>query len=143
MKKEESFGVIPLSKQNGRWLVFLIQHAKGRYWGFPKGHGEEGETPQESAIRELKEETNLDLVHFIDTPPIVEEYWFQLKGERVHKRVVYFVAIVEGTISLQKEEIQDGAWVGFPETFDIATHPEAKTILNQVHQLILDHKIKG
>lgn len=141
MKHEESFGVIPLSKKNERWSVFLIQHKKGRYWGFPKGHAEPNETAQESAMRELREETNLQIVRFIDTPPISEEYSFLLRGKRVFKKVVYFVAEVEGTIVLQKEEIQDGAWVAFPEAFEKATHPEGKAILHQIHQLILHHVV--
>lgn len=132
MEWEASFGVIPLCRQEGKWSVFLIQHKKGRYWGFPKGHAEPNESQQESALRELKEETNLELVRFLQEEPIIEEYSFLLKGKRVYKRVLYFVAEVKGVVKLQKEEIQDGVWVPFPDALDTVTHPEGKAILAQV-----------
>ena len=72
MKYEESFGVVPVQKTENDWEVFLIQHIKGRYWGFPKGHAEAGETPIESAVRELKEETNLDPNNCLRMDPFVE-----------------------------------------------------------------------
>lgn len=131
MEWEESFGVIPLSEQNGQWSVFIIQHKKGRYWGFPKGHAEPNESKQESAFRELKEETNLEFVRFLQEEPIIEEYSFLLKGKRVFKRVHYFVAEVHGTVKLQKEEIQDGIWISIQDAMEKVTHPEGKAILAQ------------
>lgn len=132
MEKEESFGVIPLSKKSGEWKVFLIQHKKGRYWGFPKGHAESGETAQETAFRELKEETNLDVVRCLQEEPFVEQYQFSKKGSRVEKRVAYFVAEVDGKVKLQQEEIQGGIWVPFPEALTKVTHTEGRTILAQI-----------
>lgn len=132
MKYEESFGVIPLRKTHGIWEVFIIQHNKGHYWGFPKGHAEEDETPIESAFRELKEETNLDPVGCLRTDPFVEQYQFTLRSERVSKRVYYYMAEVTGTVSLQSLEIQDGIWVSIPEAIEKVTHAEGKAILSQV-----------
>ncbi len=132
MEQEESFGVIPLSKKSGEWKVFLIQHKKGRYWGFPKGHAESGETAQQTAFRELKEETNLDVVRCLQEEPFVEQYQFSKKGLRVEKRVTYFVAEVGGLVRLQEEEIQGGIWVPFPEALTKVTHTEGRAILQQV-----------
>ena len=56
LKKEKACGCIII--ENGQ--VLLIQQTEG-HWGFPKGHVEEGETELETAIREVKEETNLDV----------------------------------------------------------------------------------
>jgi 8-oxo-dGTP pyrophosphatase MutT (NUDIX family) len=136
MKREESFGVIPLSKARGRWEVFLIQHHRGGYWGFPKGHAEKGESPEQAAFRELKEETNLDFVRYLRDQPFTEQYQFTLDGKRVAKTVTYFVAEVEGTIELQKGEIQNGMWVPFPEAFHRVTHAEGKSILSQVEKIL-------
>lgn len=136
MEKEESFGVIPLSKLHGVWSVFLIQHTKGRYWGFPKGHAEPDETPQEAAFRELKEETNLDFVRYLQTEPLTEQYQFMKEGRRVAKKVSYFVAEVEGEVILQQEEIQNGIWVPFPEVYEKVTHVEGKAILAQVEKIL-------
>ncbi len=132
MKYEESFGVIPLRKQNGCWEVFIIQHNKGHYWGFPKGHAEEDETPIEAAYRELKEETNLDPVGAIRTDPFTEQYQFTLKGERISKRVSYFLTEVTGNVVLQNEEISKGIWLPVEEAIEKVTHSEGKSILSQV-----------
>ena len=113
VQKDESFGVIPLSSRKGRWEVFLIQHQRGRYWGFPKGHAEPGETPQEAAFRELKEETNLELVRYLQAEPLLEQYTFMAEGRRIFKQVHYFIAMVDGTVKLQEKEIQNGMWLPF------------------------------
>jgi 8-oxo-dGTP pyrophosphatase MutT (NUDIX family) len=136
VRKEESFGVIPLSKKDGRWEVFLIQHKGGRYWGFPKGRAEAGETPQEAAFRELKEETNLEATTLLQPEPLKEQYYFLMEGQKVFKQVFYFVALVVGEPILQAAEIQDGCWVPFSEAIDKVTHVEGKSILSQVATLL-------
>jgi 8-oxo-dGTP pyrophosphatase MutT (NUDIX family) len=136
MRREESFGIIPLSHKDGRWEVFLIQHRGGRYWGFPKGHAETDETPFQAASRELKEETNLDCVRLLWDKPLNEQYWFQIEGKRVFKKVTYFIAEVSGTVELQKAEINDGIWVPFPDAIEKVTHAEGKAILAEVVKLL-------
>ncbi len=136
MRYEESFGVVPLRKHDKNWEVFLIQHTKGLYWGFPKGHKEFEETPQQAAFRELKEETNLDCVRCLQDAPLKESYQFIAKGEKVSKSVWYFIAEVCGNVILQSKEIQNGAWFTFPDAKDRLTHMEGKTILSQVAHLL-------
>lgn len=136
MKYEESFGVIPLSKSEGEWKVFLIQHFKGKYWGFPKGHAEKQETNQEAAIRELKEETNLEIIRFFQKDPFVEQYQFQIEGKKVFKQVSYFAAEVKGEVILQPNEIQNGIWLPVHLAVEKLTHKEGKAILTKVAQLL-------
>ena len=136
MKSDESFGVIPLSKTSGQWEVFLIQHHKGRHWGFPKGHAEIGESPLDAALRELKEETNLDCVQLLRTDPFMEQYQFFIKGERVSKQVSYFAAEVEGTVKLQEKEISNGVWCSLSDAIHKMTYSEGKSILSKVMQML-------
>ena len=136
MRKEESFGIIPLRKKDGLWEVFLIQLKHGRYWGFPKGHPEEGETPKETALRELKEETNLDVVRYLHGAHLNEQYQFTLERRRIFKRVQYYVAEVSGEVILQQKEVQKGIWVPFPHSIDKVTHPEGKSILLEVEKIL-------
>lgn len=136
MKHDESFGVIPLSSAKGRWEVFLIKHQRSHYWGFPKGHAELDETPEEAAFRELKEETNLDFVRLLQAEPLMEQYTFMMEGKRVFKKVAYFVAEVEGKVALQMKEIQDGSWMPIAEAFSKLTHSEGKAILTQVEKIL-------
>ncbi len=136
MKQDESFGVIPLSKEKGYWEVFLIQHHRSGYWGFPKGHAETNETPQQAAFRELKEETNHELLHLLQQEPLMEQYTFMMDGKRVFKRVIYFIAEVSGKVKLQKQEIHDGKWLPLREAGAQVTHQEGRTLLAQVEKRI-------
>ena len=56
MKHEKSCGAVIIKNNK----VLVLQQVAG-HWGFPKGHVEKGETEVETAIREIKEETNLDV----------------------------------------------------------------------------------
>ena len=136
MRHDESFGVIPLSKKNGTWHVFLIQHRRSGYWGFPKGHAEASETPKEAGFRELKEETNLELEKLLQEEPIMEQYYFSMEGTRVFKKVLYFIAEVKGKPHLQSQEIYDGKWFAYPDALQQVTHQEGKTLLAQVGKLL-------
>ncbi len=136
MRQEESFGIVPFSKHRDEWEVFLIQHRGGRYWGFPKGHAEPNETPLQAASRELKEETGLDCIRILSDEPLQEQYWFQIEGQRVFKKVTYFVAEVRGTVHLQESEINDGIWVPLSLAIDKVTHSEGKAILAEAIKLL-------
>ncbi|MBI2593756.1 NUDIX domain-containing protein, partial [Candidatus Daviesbacteria bacterium] len=88
MKREFSAGGIVL--KDGK--VLLIKNAamrdpKKAYWGFPKGHIQEGEKSEEAAVREIKEETGIET-------EIVKKlgdsrYVFTKEGQKVFKVVVY------------------------------------------------------
>ena len=59
MKKEKSCGAI-VYRQRDSWVeVLLICHKNGGHWAFPKGHVEKQETEEETALREIREETGL------------------------------------------------------------------------------------
>jgi 8-oxo-dGTP pyrophosphatase MutT (NUDIX family) len=136
MQEEASFGVIPLSNEKGHWEVFLIQHRRGGHWGFPKGRAELNETSERAAMRELKEETNLDIVRFLSQEPLHEKYHLYRSGKRVSKMVLYYLAEVEGDIFLQQEEIEEGAWFTLQEARTKLTHSEGRAILTQVEKIL-------
>jgi len=86
---ERSFGVIPLRKGDNGWEIYVIHQRHGDFWGFPKGHSDAGEGAIETAARELKEETGLEMMG-----PYVEEsftvnYAYERDGEKIEKQVVY------------------------------------------------------
>jgi 8-oxo-dGTP pyrophosphatase MutT (NUDIX family) len=134
--EEESFGIIPLRQENGTWQVLLILHQGGRHWAFPKGHGNPGETPIDSARRELKEETGLDIQELLQATPLIEKYQFHRKREIVIKTVQYFPASVSGTLHLQAEEIRDAKWVPLKDAIKHLTFKEAKEMCNKLVTLL-------
>lgn len=133
-----SSGIIPVSKDSGEWRVFLIQYrGYEQYWGCPKGHIEPGEAPLQAARRELMEETGLEIKKLLHDCPILEEFWWMKNEERQLKRVLFFIAEVDGQVLLQKNEISDGRWFTFPDAIKQIVHPEGKTTLKQVEQIFV------
>ena len=140
MRKVESFGVIPLIRDpSGQYRVLLILHSKGRHWGFPKGKANPHETPLESATRELKEETGLDIETILSSTPITEQYQFRHRGEHILKMVHYFPALVKGDLQLQVEEVREAAWLSLDLADQRLSFKEARHILKSC-LLILEGK---
>lgn len=135
MAYEASYGIIPLYNDSGKWQVLLIQLHAG-HWGFPKGHAERKEQPQESAARELQEETGLEVQRFLFEQPLIEAYHFFSRGKRIEKTVSYFLAEVHGELKLQTEEVKAAKWVALSEAIEHLTFPASKTICQRAEQLL-------
>ena len=137
IKKDRSFGFIPLHKKEDGVYVFVIQHRSG-YWGFPKGHPEEGETPIESAKRELKEETNLEVDSLFCEETLEENYSFRYKGSLIQKRNTFYLGWVKeaNDVSLDREELLDGKWVNINEALQVLTYQEGKNLCREAAKLL-------
>ena len=124
MKYEKSCGAVIFDEDK----VLVIQQVKG-HWGFPKGHVEDGETEVQTAIREIKEETNLD-VEIDETHRYVERY---SPEEGVEKDVVFFIAKkIGGEVKVQKEEVKDTEWLLPKDAMERLTYETSKVILKKV-----------
>lgn len=111
---EKSCGAIIIYKEReDSYKVLLVRNNNGRNYSFPKGHVEKGETEQETAIREIKEETGLD-VEIIDSFREVSDY---CPFGKIKKRVVFFMAqTFSDKVKIQKEELDSYQWV---DLFDV------------------------
>ena len=136
IRKEFSFGVIPLQNTEKGTFVLLIFHKGGKHWSFPKGHKEPGETDLETASRELKEETGLDIERYLSEDPYMESYTFYSFHEKILKTVSYYPAFVKGDLKLQPEEILDARWLPIEEAVNQLTFKEAKVICQKVAELL-------
>jgi len=124
MEKEKSCGCIIFKDDK----VLLIQQTQG-HWGFPKGHVEEGETEAETAKREVKEETNVD-VEIDESKRYVETYKMP---NGVMKDVIYFVAKpIGGEIKKQEEEVKNIKWLTFEEAINTITYENTKELFKKV-----------
>ena len=108
MKTERSYGIIPLRRVAKGWEVLLVKHASAGFWGFPKGHANKGESPEQTAVRELCEETGLAPVRFLFERSFQEHYLYRKKEQLISKQVAFFVAEVSGEVSPQQEEVVFG-----------------------------------
>ena len=124
MNYEKSCGAIVVD--DGR--VLLVKHNAG-HWDFPKGHVEEGETEFETAIREVKEETNID-IKIEKENRYISEY---SPKEDVMKTVIYFLGEkIGGEDKPQIEEVSDVEWVDVNKAVERITHQRSKDIMMQV-----------
>ena len=107
MIRETSCGAVVLRQQGQGIVVLTLQHAAG-HWAFPKGHMEPGETEQDTALREIWEETGLRVR--LDTAFRHVNTYSPKPG--VLKDVIYFVAWAQqDALALQQAEIQASAWL--------------------------------
>lgn len=126
MKHEKACGTIVINDNK----VLVIQQKQG-FWGFPKGHMEQGENEIETAIRETKEETNLDVI-IEDKTRFCLTYFIEDKN--IHKEVVYFVAKVDGKVDIkpQIEEINGIVWIDIAKVEDILTFDNLKELWKRI-----------
>ena len=128
---DEAFGIIPLRKQTEGWQMLLVRH-HGGHWGFPKGHALAGETFQQTAERELMEETRLEVIRYLLPDVFQEKYQFEERGQQVYKTVHYLVAEVEGEATPQPEEIQTAQWFSCAEAQAVLTFPHSRSLCQKV-----------
>jgi 8-oxo-dGTP pyrophosphatase MutT (NUDIX family) len=135
-KDDISYGVIPLIKEGDTWLVFLINqfgHAGDVYWTFPKGHPEEGEIPEESALRELREETAITLKLVQPSKWYEQLYVFPYKEFLINKKVLYLIGeAVSKDYAIQEDEVKEAGWFSFEDAREKLTHEVAKNLLDTV-----------
>ncbi len=130
---ERSCGAVVLNQDKDRRKVLLIKNKRSAHWGFPKGHIEKGETQEETAIRETKEETGLD-IDIVDGFSCRSEYTIQ---GRVEKAVVIFLAFAKNTdVSIQEEEIDDYIWVDLSDALKMLKFENDRGILKQAVDFI-------
>lgn len=121
MIKEKSCGAV-IIKEN---KVLLVKHNLGHI-SFPKGHAEVGETEEETAFREVLEETGLE----VEINSSIKKTITYSPKENVIKDVVYFKAKVKkGVIKPQVEEISEVIWSNINEALNLITYKEDKEVL--------------
>jgi bis(5'-nucleosidyl)-tetraphosphatase len=132
MEKDASFGIVPVRNGAEGFEVLILKHRDGGHWGFPKGHAEGQETPEQSAIRELKEETGLEISNLVEGCCFQDQYFFKREGVSYDKRVVYFLARAHGQIVIQEKEVIEAKWVVLPKLSDYASFDNTKKLFQAV-----------
>lgn len=132
---EYSYGIIPLRRSEQGWDVLLVQ-LKAGHFGFPKGHPEFCESPLSTACRELKEETDLEVVNLLSEEPLSETYFYEKDGKKHEKTVYYFLATVDGYAKIQEGEIISFLWTPLQEAANYITFPEGKSLCKNIINLL-------
>ncbi len=134
MKKEKSCGAIVYKILKNKVLFLLLKHNRG-HWSFPKGHVENEETEEQTALREIKEETNLDVI--IDTN--FRKTSTYSPKENVMKDVIFFVAKLKENNEeekAQESEIETLGWFSYEEALKTITYENDKKVLTEANDYI-------
>ncbi len=126
MKNEKSCGAVVFRRGENRVQILLIKHLNGGHWAFPKGHVEPGETEEETAIREIREETGVDV--------LVDSSYRKVVTYSPHrdviKDVVYFVAVTDDDkFTRQEGEISRIKWVDMHSAVEHVSYENDKKVL--------------
>ena len=126
MKHEKSCGAVVYTIREGQ-LFFLVEHMKLGHVSIPKGHVEGNETEEETARREIKEETNLDVR--MDTAFRQEVSYSPAVG--ILKQVVFFAAEAVSTDMKNQEcEVSGLEWLPHDNAIQAMTYDTDKEVLS-------------
>ena len=115
-------GVVVNDRSEAIVIVPTRRAADGsKVLALPKGHPDGAETPEEAAMREVREETGV-LSEMLE--PLGEvRYWYQRNGRRVAKVVAfYLLRYVGGSLDDHDSEVEDARWVPLAEAADTLTY---------------------
>ena len=139
MIHEKSCGALVYRKHHGNTEILLIKHIRSGCWSFPKGHMEQGENEIQTAIREIKEETNIDVS--IDDATFREVVVFNPRRD-VTKEVVYFLArAVSFDCEKQEEEIAEVRWVEMGQAAALLAYDNDRTLVGKAKAFLAKTKI--
>lgn len=131
MDKENSAGGVVFKDENV--LLVLMKTLSGsEVWTFPKGHIEEGEKPQEAALREVFEETGVRCLIIDDNEFFVNSYSFIRDHKNIFKTVKWYLMkpVEETGKILTPEEIKDVKWVSISDAKKLLSYESDKKMVD-------------
>lgn len=135
MKYEKSCGAVVFTRINGEIKYLLIRNLTGIY-GFPKGHIEQGETEEQTALREIVEEVGLS-VKFLSGFRIEDKFLIPQK-ENTLKQIVYFLGEYNNQeFTYQKEELTDALLLDYETAMTLFQFESNKKILTEANNFLL------
>ena len=132
--QEKSCGALIFREEDGRRLYLLLHYAGG-HWDFPKGHVESGEGEEQTALREIQEETGITSLQFVPGFRETVSYSFRHNtGEAAQKQVVFFLARTDGKLVRLSDEHIGFAWLSYPAAMKKATYENARGLLEKAEK---------
>jgi 8-oxo-dGTP pyrophosphatase MutT (NUDIX family) len=134
--REFSAGGLVIRNLRGRPHVAVVR-VRDDILALPKGHPEKGESSQDAALREVREETGLEATAMEKLGDI--RYWYARDGDRVMKTVSFFLfRYRSGRLEDHDHEVEEALWIPLEEAPDrLAYRSEkeiAQTALSRVTQ---------
>ncbi len=126
--EERSAGALIFNRTPEGRRYLLLRYPAG-HWDFPKGNIEKGESPEQTMIREVREETGL--VDIVPVPGFMKviEYFYKRDGRTVHKQVTFFLAESKEEKVVLSFEHRDYVWLSREEALKVVTYPNSTMLL--------------
>src|SRR3989338_3528342 len=138
-KRQKTIGIVIFRREEDK-IFYLLLHHGGRYWNFPKGRQEAGETQRQTALRELREETGITKLTFIRG--FRDGYDYSFRGEiyrqpgMVYKRAIFFLGQTDERAVTIYEEHRDFGWFDYPAARRKITYPAGHKLLDHAHRFL-------
>lgn len=133
-----SAGGIILSKEG----KVVVVEQKGNSWSFPKGGIEMGEEPLEAAIREIREETGIVDVAFVQELGSYKRYSIGKDGVSeamewgLQTKTFFLFTADEQPLHPQDAEITEARWVSLDDAYKLLTHSKDKEFLKSIWHIL-------
>ena len=138
METAVSSGIIPYRTTRDK-IEYLILKSRTKDWEFPKGSVEGDEELQQTALREIEEETGISGLKILDGFRDDYSYIFESDGVTIHKTVHLFIGhSMEASANLSKEH-NDYQWRTYEQAKNTLTHSATKNILSKAHEHVKDN----
>jgi bis(5'-nucleosidyl)-tetraphosphatase len=142
MLLERSAGAVIFSiKYSGNVFFLLLRYSAG-HWDFPKGNIEDGENEVQAACREIREETGIENVVFLEGFNKKVEYNYRRHRNVIHKEVVFFLAKTGSQRVILSNEHIAFSWTDFDSALAKLTYMTAKDILVKAQDYLKSRYIK-
>lgn len=130
MKREFSAGGIVFKGKK----VLLTKHSQNHHWSFPKGLIDPGQTSQEAAVREVREEGGI-AAEILDRVGY-SKYVYSLNGEKIFKVVTYFLMKYKsGDPKDHDWEVEEAGWFEVDEALEQLTFSQDKDLLKKALEM--------
>jgi 8-oxo-dGTP pyrophosphatase MutT (NUDIX family) len=127
---------------DGRLQIILLHRRSPRLWALPKGTPDSGETTEETALRETREETGLDVE--IDAPLRSIRYYFVRGTTRFHKTVHFFLMRpIGGALDQHDAEFDEVRWLDLPEALALMSHATERSVVEEASRLLSGSPASG
>ncbi|MFL2521023.1 MAG: bis(5'-nucleosyl)-tetraphosphatase [Halobacteriales archaeon] len=117
---------------------YLLLKSRAGDWEFPKGGVEGAEELQQTAIREVQEESGLSNFKLLDGFREEYDYFFQASGSTIHKTVHLFVAKSFDSKADLSDEHSDLQWRDYTQAINTINHDGPRAILEHANQFLID-----
>ncbi|MHB8545955.1 MAG: bis(5'-nucleosyl)-tetraphosphatase [Nitrosotalea sp.] len=134
MLEERSAGAI-IYRQSPEGKIYLLLNYPSGHWDFVKGNIEKGETFKQTVLREIREETGIDDITFVDGFEDKVEYHYQRDGQVIHKEVVFFLSNTKTNKVVLSHEHRDYTWLNFNDALEKLTYKTAQNLFRKIKEL--------